>query len=118
MSEGLWRQLDPVLTASRPLTILVYQIIHFEGGKVPTSQWEILEYLKALGFPITDVAKRFDNIEKAIAYTETWDKKRDELPYEADGMVIKIDDLNSRVNLALWAKTRAVRSRSSSRRVK
>jgi len=93
-AAGSLRQLDPVLTASRPLTILVYQIIHSEGGKVPTSQWEILEYLKALGFPITDVAKRFDNFEKAIAYTETWDKKRDELPYEADGMVIKIDDLN------------------------
>jgi len=93
-AAGSLRQLDPVLTASRPLTILVYQIIHFEGGKVPTSQWEILEYLKALGFPITDVAKRFDTIEKAIAYTETWDEKRDELPYEADGMVIKIDDLN------------------------
>jgi DNA ligase (NAD+) len=72
----------------------VYQIIHSEGGKTPTSQWETLEYLRALGFPVTDIAKRFDNLEKAIAYTETWDKKRDELSYEADGMVIKIDDLN------------------------
>ena len=93
-AAGSLRQLDPALTASRPLTILVYQIIHFEGGKIPTSQWEILEYLKALGFPITDVAKRFDNLEKAIAYTETWNEGRDNLPYEADGMVIKIDDLN------------------------
>ncbi len=92
-AAGSLRQLDPKLTASRPLTMLVYQIIHSEGGKVPTSQWEILEYLKALGFPVTGVAKRFDNLEKAIAYTETWDKRRDELPYEADGMVIKIDDL-------------------------
>jgi DNA ligase (NAD+) len=92
-AAGALRQLDQALTASRPLTLLVYQIIHSEGGKVPTSQWEILEYLKALGFPVTDIAKRFDTIEKAIAYTETWDKKRDELYYEADGMVIKIDDL-------------------------
>jgi DNA ligase (NAD+) len=92
-AAGSLRQLDPELTASRPITLLVYQIIHFEGGKVPTSQWEILEYLKALGFPVTDVAKRFDTLAKAIAYTETWDKKRDELPYEADGMVIKVDDL-------------------------
>jgi DNA ligase (NAD+) len=73
--------------------LLVYQIIHSEGGKVPTSQWEILEYLKVLGFPVTDVARRFDHLDDAIAYTETWDKRRDELPYEADGMVIKIDDL-------------------------
>jgi DNA ligase (NAD+) len=92
-AAGSLRQLDPALTASRPITLLVYQIVHAEGGPVPTKQWEILEYLKALGFPVTDVAKRFDDIESAIAYTETWDKKRDELPYEADGMVIKIDDL-------------------------
>lgn len=93
-AAGSLRQLDPALTASRPLTLLVYQILHFEDGKIPTSQWELLEFLKALGFPITDIAKRFDDLEKAIAYTETWDKKRDELTYEADGMVIKIDDLN------------------------
>jgi DNA ligase (NAD+) len=52
-----------------------------------------LEYLRALGFPVTDVAKRFNNLEDAIAYTETWNEGRDRLPYEADGMVIKIDDL-------------------------
>jgi len=93
-AAGSLRQLDPALTASRPLTLLVYQIIHSEGGKIPTSQWEVLEYLRALGFPVTDIAKQFDDFEDAIAYTKTWDKKRDELPYEADGMVVKIDDLN------------------------
>jgi DNA ligase (NAD+) len=92
-AAGSLRQLDPTLTASRPLTMLVYQVLHSEGGKLPTSQWEILEYLKALGFPVTDIARRFDDIESAIAYAETWDKGRDKLPYEADGMVIKIDDL-------------------------
>lgn len=92
-AAGALRQLDPKLTASRPITLLVYQIVHSEGGRVPTSQWEILEYLKALGFPVTDIAKRFDKLEKAITYTESWEKKRDELPYETDGIVIKIDDL-------------------------
>ena len=103
-AAGSLRQLDPALTASRPITLLVYQIVHSEGGKVPTSQWEILEYLKALGFPVTDVAKRFDDLESAIAYTETWDKKRDELPYEADGMVIKIDDLTLAAELGFVGK--------------
>jgi len=103
-AAGSLRQLDPALTASRPLTLLVYQIIHFEGGKVPSSQWEILEYLRALGFPVTDVARRFDNLEDAIAYTETWDKRRDELPYEADGMVIKIDDLGLAAELGFVGK--------------
>src|SRR5215207_485167 len=103
-AAGSLRQLDPALTASRPLTLLVYQIVHAEGGKVPTSQWELLEYLKALGFPITDIARRFDDFEDAIAYTVSWDKKRDELSYEADGMVIKIDDLNLAKDLGFVGK--------------
>jgi DNA ligase (NAD+) len=84
--------------------LLVYQIIHSEGGKVPSAQWELLQYLKGLGFPVTDIAKRFDNFEDAIAYTESWDKKRDELEYEADGMVIKIDDLNLARDLGFVGK--------------
>ena len=103
-AAGSLRVLDPAETASRVLTLLVYQIIHFDGGKVPTSQWELLEYLKALGFPITDIARRFDDFEEAIAYTESWDKKRDELSYEADGMVIKIDDLNLARDLGFVGK--------------
>ena len=103
-AAGSLRQLDPQLTATRPLTLLVYQIVYSEGGKVPTSQWEILEYLKALGFPVTDVAKRFDDLDSAIAYTETWNEGRDKLPYEADGMVIKIDDLNLAADLGFTGK--------------
>ncbi|MBN2117432.1 MAG: NAD-dependent DNA ligase LigA [Anaerolineales bacterium] len=103
-AAGALRQLDPALTASRPLTLLVYQIIHSEDGKVPTSQWEVLKYLKDLGFPVTDIARQFDDFEKATAYTESWDKKRDELHYEADGMVIKIDDLRLASELGFVGK--------------
>ncbi len=103
-AAGSLRQLDPALTASRPLALLVYQIVYSEGGQIPTSQWELLQYLKSLGFPITDVAKRFDDIESAIAYTETWNTRRDELTYEADGMVIKIDDLNLAAELGFVGK--------------
>jgi DNA ligase (NAD+) len=103
-AAGSLRMLDPKITASRSLTLLVYQIIHFEDGKTPTSQWEILEFLKALGFPVTDIAKRFDDIDNAIAYAESWDKKRDELEYEADGMVIKVDNLNLARDLGFVGK--------------
>jgi DNA ligase (NAD+) len=92
-AAGSLRQLDPNLTAQRPITLLVYQIVAAEGGQIPASQWELLAYLKGLGFPVTNVAERFDDLESAIAYTATWETRRDELPYEADGMVIKIDDL-------------------------
>lgn len=103
-AAGSLRQLDPTLTASRPLTLLVYQIVHAEGGRIPVSQWELLEYLRRLGFPVTDVARRFDDIGSAIAFAETWEKRRDELPYEADGVVIKIDDLNLAASLGFVGK--------------
>jgi len=103
-AAGSLRQLDPALTASRPLTLLVYQIVHHEGGEIPTTQWELLQYLKALGFPVTDVAKRFTELEDALTYTETWNAGRDELPYEADGMVIKLDDLNLAADLGFVGK--------------
>jgi len=103
-AAGSLRQLDPNLTASRPLTLLVYQIVHSEGGDVPTSQWEVLEFLKALGFPVADVAKRFNNLEAAIEYTETFETRRDGLSYETDGMVIKIDDLQLSADLGFVGK--------------
>jgi len=103
-AAGSLRQLDPKLTASRPLTLLVYQIVYAEGGEVPTSQWDLLKYLSALGFPVTDVAKRFDDLEAAIAYTETFETRRNELSYETDGMVIKIDDLNLAADLGFVGK--------------
>ncbi len=103
-AAGSLRQLDPALTASRPLTLLVYQIVYSEGGPVPASQWELLQYLKALGFPVTDVARRFDDFESALEYIESWKDRRDELSYETDGMVIKIDDLELAEDLGTVGK--------------
>ncbi len=112
-AAGSLRQLDPAVTASRPLTLLSYQIVAWEDSLPqppdhlttrPTSQWEVLETLQALGFPITNTARRFDDIESAIAYAETWALRRDELPYEADGMVIKIDDLRLAEDLGFVGK--------------
>jgi DNA ligase (NAD+) len=107
-AAGSLRQLDPAMTASRPLTLLVYQIVQWQNNSAsprePRSQWELLGYLRKLGFPVTDSAERFDNIESAIAYTASWDKRRDELSYEADGMVIKIDDLDLADDLGFVGK--------------
>lgn len=103
-AAGSLRQLDPAITAVRPLTILVYQVIHAEGWQVPHSQWELLAWLRELGFPVTGEAKRFETIAEAITFTETWEKRRDELPYEADGMVIKVDDLDLAADLGFVGK--------------
>lgn len=103
-AAGSLRQLDPSITAARPLTLLVYQVVHAEGGEVPATQWELLQWLKALGFPVTDAARRFETLEDALAYVQTWENRRDELGYEADGMVIKLDDLRLAEDLGYVGK--------------
>jgi DNA ligase (NAD+) len=103
-AAGSLRQLDPSITASRPLTLLVYQVVHAEGGEVPLSQWKLLAWLKTLGFPVTDVAQRFETIDSTIAFVETWAEGRDRLGYEADGMVIKLDDLRLAEELGFVGK--------------
>ncbi len=111
-AAGSLRQLSPAITATRPLTILVYQVVYWENEAQknpdilypPGSQWELLQWLKSLGFPVTDVARRFDALDEAISYTETWDEGRDKLGYEADGMVIKLDDLGMALELGFVGK--------------
>jgi DNA ligase (NAD+) len=90
-AAGSLRQLDPGLTATRPLTILVYAIV-IGNGNLPTTQSERLHYLNSLGFPVPE-AHYCQTIKEAInAYNQIWEK-RDKLTYEADGAVIKINDL-------------------------
>jgi DNA ligase (NAD+) len=105
-AAGSLRQLDSKITASRPLSILCYQIVTFEPtASAPRTQWETLDYLKAMGFPTAhDVNRRLESLDKAIAYCESWIEKRDSLPYEADGMVIKIDDLATQETLGVVGK--------------
>ncbi len=92
-AAGALRQIDPALTAKRPLTAYFYGIVSAEGYDLPATQWDTLQWLKQLGFPVSDISKRFTDLEKAIAYCDRYAGKRDSLPFEVDGMVIKIDNL-------------------------
>ncbi len=93
-AAGGLRQLDPALTAKRPLAILCYAIVDWQGGEAPpATQWELLETLKRFGFPVSDLVRRFDSFDEALAYCEAMIPRRDTLAYEIDGMVIKLDDL-------------------------
>ena len=103
-AAGALRQLDSRVTATRPLTLLIYQIVHVEGGEVPTSQWERLEYLRELGFPVSTDSRRFDEIEETIKFVSGWEETKNKLPYEADGIVIKIDDLELSDSLGIVGK--------------
>jgi len=91
-AAGSLRQLDPSIPASRPLRIYVYSVIAAEGVALRT-QWETLGYLRALGFPVSSEVARLDDLVAVIAYCQEWMTRRDALNYEADGVVIKIDDL-------------------------
>ncbi len=107
-AAGSLRQLDPALTASRPLTLLVYQIVAWESapspegpspsgigdrgqGERPTTQTDTLETLRALGFPVPQFTACPD-IESAIAACQKLTEQRDQSPFEMDGAVIKLDD--------------------------
>jgi DNA ligase (NAD+) len=90
-AAGSLRQLDPGLTATRPLTMLIYAVVAGDG-KVPNTQIERLHYLSALGFPIPE-AHYCHNIDEAIDAYNLIYEKRDQLSFEADGAVIKINDL-------------------------
>lgn len=96
-AAGSMRQLDPRLTAKRPLRVLCYAIVEWtdtQGAtQPPATQWELLQYLKALGFPVSDISRRFESLDEVIAYYDSYNDKRDSLNFEIDGMVIKIDDL-------------------------
>ena len=90
-AAGSLRQLDPKVTAQRPIKILFYAIVAHEGGDIPATQWETLEYLRALGFPVAAVSKKVDTIQEAIDSCVNTDP--DKFPFEVDGMVIKLNDL-------------------------
>ncbi|HEU5100059.1 MAG TPA: NAD-dependent DNA ligase LigA [Roseiflexaceae bacterium] len=89
-AAGSLRQKDPSITAGRALRFFAYAPGPFEGITL-RSQWETLELFHALGFPINRDRRRFEDFEQVIAYTREWMARRDQLEYEADGIVIKVD---------------------------
>jgi DNA ligase (NAD+) len=90
-AAGSVRQLAPRITAKRNLDIYIYMLGYAEGKPIPPTHWETLEYFKTLGFRINPANKRISKIEEAEAYYQMWTEKRDTLPYEADGVVVKAD---------------------------
>jgi DNA ligase (NAD+) len=99
-AAGSLRQKDPSVTAGRPLRFFAYGVGPFEGAAI-RSQWELLTLFKALGFPVNQDTRRFENFEDAIAYCREWMAKRDQLPYEADGIVIKVDSFEQQEELGV-----------------
>lgn len=102
-AAGTLRQLDPTLTAQRPIRLMCYAVV-LSSGDAPRSQWKTIAYLRELGFPTPEKVKHCQDIEQAIAYCEQMVEARTSLPYEVDGMVIKIDDLRLSEELGVVGK--------------
>jgi DNA ligase (NAD+) len=91
-AAGSLRQLDPAITASRRLSIFVYGT-GAVNGPVPDTHWETLEFLGALGMKVNSVIKLCANIDEAMGFCRLWDKEKEKLDYDADGLVIKVNAL-------------------------
>jgi DNA ligase (NAD+) len=92
-AAGSVRQLDPRITAQRPLDIYIYMLGYAEGKATPPTHWETLDYLKSLGFKINPNNQLLKSIEEVEAYYKKWVERIESLPYEADGIVVKINQL-------------------------
>ena len=102
-AAGSLRQLDPRIAAARPLDLFCYAIVDAEGVEIAT-QWEVLAYLRQMGFPVCKDMAKFGDLEEVITYCQEWMKRRDTLNYEADGAVIKINDLRAQIALGFVGK--------------
>ena len=101
-AAGSLRQLDPRNTAERPLDIFIYSLGYAEGGDVPDTHWEMLQYLKRLGFKVSDDSRRVQTPEEAVAFYNRWvHSYEEELDAAADGIVIKVDNLDYQRHLGV-----------------
>ena len=101
-AAGSLRQLDPRSTAERPLDIFIYSLGYAEGGDMPAYHWEMLQYLKRLGFKVSADSRRVQTPEDAIAFYKHWVKNAEEdLDAAADGVVVKVDNLDYQRHLGV-----------------
>jgi DNA ligase (NAD+) len=91
-AAGSVRQLDPKVTAARPLDFFAYGVGRAEG-KDFSAQWEVLDYLRRIGFRVSPLIRQFKDIDGVIHYHDEVEAKRDDLDYEIDGIVVKVNSI-------------------------
>jgi len=99
-AAGSLRQLDPKITSQRPLDIFFY---HSPDAKLKT-QFELLHYLQEIGFKVNTHFKLCKGIEEVKKFVSGWENLRDDLDYEIDGIVIKVNDLEDQKKLGFTAR--------------
>lgn len=101
-AAGSVRQLDPRVTARRPLDICIYALGWVEGT-VPDTHWDRLEYLKTLGFKTSPYNARVAHIDGAEEYYQQWLEEREKLEFDADGVVVKVNSVELQEELGTVA---------------
>lgn len=104
MAAGSLRQIDPRVTASRPLACYCYQVIHSEGYE-PADQAGVLEDLARWGFAVDQRHRLCRGLEEVLAYCREWTAKRHTLPYDADGVVIKLSPTDLQAQAGATSKS-------------
>ncbi len=103
-AAGTVRQLDPQMAAGRDLQMFCYELGE-TSAEAPSEQSEILKWFQRLGLPVNREFKVHDSAEASVAYLQEWQEKRDDLPYEIDGVVFKVNDKKKQEFLGWTAKT-------------
>jgi DNA ligase (NAD+) len=97
-AAGAVRQKDPAVTRSRPLAIFLYHVSEARGLAL-ASHWDMLEALRASSFPVNPASRRLEDLDAVLAYGAELEAVRDTLDYEADGVVVKVNDLEQQRRL-------------------
>ena len=103
-AAGALRQLDPAMTAQRPLDLVCYALGAMESGELPETHAEVLEQLRSWGLPVSDLNTVVDSVDGCLARYQQLQTQRPELPYEIDGVVYKLDSLALRAELGQVAR--------------
>ena len=90
-AAGTVRQLDPKLVAARPLHFHAYEILRSNAGEVPSNEFAY-ETLRDLGIMANPIAKKVSSAAEIMRFADQWEHKRQELPFNTDGMVVKVND--------------------------
>ena len=99
-AAGSVRQIDPNVTASRDLQTFMYTL---DPAGATKAQWEVLNTLEGMGFRVNKNRRRLDSIDEVIEYHADWQRKRHELEYEIDGIVVKVDGFGQQIELGFVA---------------
>ncbi len=103
-AAGSLRQLDPSITSQRPLRLLAYGIGYEEGGEAVATHSEALDRLRAFGFETSTDAAVFDDIDAVWSRCEWWLARRNEISFEIDGVVVKVNNLRQQEELGFVSR--------------